>query len=864
HTDSGLVTKKEKFENGERVAFYKPNADRPEFFQRTDFPDQVYGDEDVKDEAIVREVKRVSETGRPILLGTTSVEHSEKIHRMLKRENIAHNVLNAKMHQSEALVVAQAGRPGAVTISTNMAGRGTDILLGGNPEGLAAAMVEDSLFDRNLLNQLAIKLISDGEEKARQQAENHSKLSPDLVGKMLEVKAEFDAAAAEIEEVQVVGYIARKLKDEHEIDYTQALHVLQLVQVRRLNAAREYLKELEIDTIVVDEAVRLLNLHTNYQVALQDERKMAQFLAEQVFDLHYTARAALIRAVLGDRLAEAQRITETIPAMPATLITQIQALVKDSEQERRRVWELGGLHVIGSERHESRRIDNQLRGRAARQGDPGSSRFFLSLEDDLMRRFGGERLRSFMTRNVPDDLPIESSVLDRIIASSQERIEGYNFDIRKNVLEYDDVMARQREATYDERRRILTGELDLDEKVQTAFNLVIDELVDNFLDNYIGYVQGEIERAIADFSAEATGDVNLRGVLTRLRSLLPIRKLEMDVVADMDPDQLSRELMKLARENERDGRNLYQLLQAMSRFIPLLPAVPNLAAILSSRRSGHLQALNNVQQSFTTQIRQTFDDFLAKYIDPTEREEIWQKALQQVEDAFEQFSVTRPSAEVFQAQQIRFRQQVNGALQALLIDSLSALDSEQLVVALNEYVDLWQNKWRERIGDEEYRRFQRSLLLSAIDREWRDYLTAADDLRREIGLESAGRQRDPKVEYKKRSYEMFADMRNNIQRDIADRFFRQIQSHEDFMRQQAEKAAAEARLSNAGYQVVQRQQGKGVELRREMPKVGRNDPCPCGSGKKYKQCHGRKGGPRNETATTTNGSPARKKKRSRR
>ena len=162
----------------------------------------------------------------------------------------------------------------------------------------------------------------------------------------------------------------------------------------------------------------------------------------------------------------------------------------------------------------------------------------------------------------------------------------------------------------------------------------------------------------------------------------------------------------------------------------------------------------------------------------------------------------------------------------------------------------------------------RILLLSAIDREWRDYLTAADDLRREIGLESATRQRDPKMEYKTRSYEMFTDMRNNIQRDIADRFFRQIKGHEDFIRKQEAQAAAQTRLSQAGYQVVQKQQGRGVELRREMPKVGRNDLCPCGSGKKYKQCHGRTTTGAVDTppveATANNGSRGGRRKKKRR
>ena len=172
----------------------------------------------------------------------------------------------------------------------------------------------------------------------------------------------------------------------------------------------------------------------------------------------------------------------------------------------------------------------------------------------------------------------------------------------------------------------------------------------------------------------------------------------------------------------------------------------------------------------------------------------------------------------------------------LLLDTLSALTGDQLEVALKGYISKQQEKWRQQIGEEEYRNFQRVLLLNSIDREWRDYLTAADDLRREIGLEAVG-QRDPKVQYKIRSAQMFQDMRNNIEQNIVDRFFFQVEQHRAFVQQQEAEIAYQTQARDAGYQVVKREKGQGVELRRDMPKVGRNDPCPCGSGKKYKQCH---------------------------
>lgn len=842
YANQGLEVKKGKMEGFEQIAYYKKGDNEPSYFKRVDFPDQVFATQEIKDSAIVQEVKRVHEMGRPILVGTTSVEHSEKIHRMLEKEGIKHHVLNAKRNQSEALIVSQAGRKGAVTISTNMAGRGTDILLGGNPEGLAAEFVEDHLFSRPLLTQLAQNLVDNGEDSARQFASKTYKLSPDLVTKLLAVKVEYDQAAEEISKLQVVGYLIHHFQTAYNLSYEHAQKMVSFVQVNRLNAAREFLKSVEKDTVMVDEATRLLNLHQKYQAALQDQGKMAEFLAEQVFEQHYTARAALVRAVLANNLTYAQELVSTIPALPAKLIEDIQNLMRQSEAEKREVWQLGGLHVIGSERHESRRIDNQLRGRAARQGDPGSSRFFLSLEDDLMRRFGGERLKSFMGRYAPDDLPIENRILDGLIASSQERIEGYNFDVRKNVLEYDDVMAKQRESIYKERRQILTGKLSMEEKVDEGFELVIDEIVTNYLDNYLTYIQGEAERTIADFSAESENlrnTVNVRAVLRRMRGWLPVHELDEEELDGCSPDELLGVLMDLARENLETGRNLLQLLQAMGRFIPVLPAIPNLEARLLVVKVNHLQARAHEEAQFVAQLKHIFDGFLSQYIEPENRDNIWNRAMDKTKKAFEEFNVQRPTKEIFAQQQIRFRETVSTAVQELLVESLNELNSDELVEALNGYVGKERIAWQARIGEEEYTNYQRLLILSAIDREWRDYLTAADDLRREIGLEAATRQRDPKIEYKKRSYEMFSDMKNNIRKDIANRFFREIIRHEEFRRQQQAQANQQVRLNQAGLQVVEKKQGKGVEVRRELPKVGRNDLCPCGSGKKYKHCHGK-------------------------
>ncbi len=836
----GLEERSNKVNGADEITFVHPDSpEKTVYSKRIDFPDQIYGNEDAKDQALLKEIKKVRDTGRPILVGTTSVEHSEKINRLLRSKKIDHAVLNAKMIQSEALIVAQAGRKHAVTISTNMAGRGTDIILGGNPEGLAAEVLEKELFNRNDLTQLAHRLQSEGLDQALSFAKKHPRLSEDLVPAIQEIKEEFDKALVEIEEIQVIGYLAKSLQEPYDIDFNQIRRVLRLVRVGQLGQAREYLEEIDKEVAIVEEAVRLSDLYSRYQAAANDPKKSAQFLAETLFERLYNSRAAMIRALMNDDRKAAEQLTRTIPGLPMSVIERVERLKRQSEKEREEVWSLGGLHVIGSERHESRRIDNQLRGRAARQGDPGSSRFFLSLEDDLMLRFGGERLKNFMARtNVPEDVPIESGLLDRIIESSQERIEGYNFDIRKNVVEYDDVMSKQREAIYKQRRSILLGEdVDLDSQITNSFDRAIDELIDNFIDNYPDFVGGEIQRAIVDFSTDATDVINVNGVLIRMRGLLPgVVKIDRSLVEDAEDDELGETLTTLIYENLDEGINLYQFLQAAGRFIPLLPPIPNLGVILSRRPSGQLKMRENVRKQFISEVENVFNSFLSEQIGSEDSETIWNKAVERIDDAFDRFNVEGLSKQAISKQQIGFRQSADFALRELLLDCLSALDNDELARALGSYVEDQKKTWRGKIGEDEFRNFQRLLLLDAIDREWRDYLVAMDDLRREIGLEAIA-QKDPKIEYKRRSYQMFADMRSNIDEAVVDNFFQRIASHQNFIKQQEASVAYREQLSQAGYQVVKKAKGKGVELRRDTPKVGRNDPCPCGSGKKYKHCH---------------------------
>jgi preprotein translocase subunit SecA len=303
---------------------------------RTSYPDVVYKTEREKYDAVVEEIAERHKEGRPVLVGTTSIERNEKLSTLLKRKGIPHQVLNAKHHEREAEIVAQAGRFKSVTIATNMAGRGTDILLGGNPKFLAAELVR--------------------------------------LGSVPEGGTEPDECARMLEDVR---------------------------QMQRYG-----LLDLSVDA-------------EEYAVALATVRRQ-------------------------------------------------------TEAEHQQVVALGGLHIIATERHEARRIDNQLRGRSGRQGDPGSSRFYLSLEDDLLRLFGSDRISKIMEKlGMEEGEPIEHTMVTRAIETAQKRVEAHNFEIRKHLLEYDDVMNTQRQIIYGERNKILEGE-SLKDTLQEMRGEVID------------------------------------------------------------------------------------------------------------------------------------------------------------------------------------------------------------------------------------------------------------------------------------------------------------------------------------------------------------------------------------------------------
>ena len=513
---------------------------------RADEADLVYRTELAKYNAVIDDLAERHEKGQPVLVGTTSVEKSETLSNHLRRRGVPHEVLNAKNHEREAAIVAQAGRKGAVTVATNMAGRGTDIMLGGNPEFMASA----ELAQRSM--------------------------SP------------IDTP------------------DEYEAAWPQALE-------------------------------------------------------------------------------KAQKAVST---------------------EHDEVAGLGGLYVLGTERHESRRIDNQLRGRSGRQGDSGESRFYLSLEDELMRLFKGNVVDAFLTRfNIPDDVPIEAKMVSNAIKSAQSQVESQNFEIRKNVLKYDDVLNRQRQVIYGERKRVLEGE-DIHEQVTHMVN-----------------------DTVADYVTAATSDGfpeewDLEQLWTALRTLYPV-----SVTAE-----------ELA---EASGGG------------------------------------------------------------------------------------------------------ING------------LSTEYLVGELTADAGVAVQKREEELGPDAIRELERRIVLSVLDRRWREHLYEMDYLREGIGLRAMA-QRDPLVEYQREGYDLFAAMMDGIKEESVGFLFN--------LEVEVEPDASEEHSPEIHAKGLSEHQPQG-ELQYTAPSVdgdagvvlsatpdedageyagtARNAPCPCGSGRKYKRCHG---GPKARTA----------------
>jgi preprotein translocase subunit SecA len=546
---------------------------------RVENPDVVYRTEKEKYFAVADEILQLAAKGQPVLVGTTSVEKSERLSDLLKKKGTKHVVLNAKFHEREAEIVAQAGRKGAVTIATNMAGRGTDILLGGNPEFMA----KQEMVKKGIAQQLRV-------------------------------------AQGKIEGPQEDGQTS--------VFYYNG---------------NEY-------TVPTDKWMEAFN--------------------------RYKAQ---------------------------------------TDVEHDDVTAVGGLHILGTERHESRRIDNQLRGRAGRQGDPGSSRFYLALEDDLMRIFAKEWVSNLLQRlGMEEGVPIESKLITRRIETAQKAVEGQHFESRKHLLEYDDVMNKQREAVYGLRRRLLEG---MDQK-------------DLILEDYVSAILGDLLDQYVPPKAHVN-DWDIKGLKDSI-----FTRFGVDIFAEgIKPDTLSRQEL---------GDAIFE------------------------------------------KLKQRYD---AK---------------------------------------------------------------EKL------------------IGPDAMRHHERMIMLSVIDQQWKDHLLGMDHLKEGIGLRGYG-QHDPLVEYKKESFDMFEAMMQRFQEDTVRYLYLMqilerpaeaaprpaqpeastaVQGGDGNGRRPARMVSTsadeleEAFLRRKRRELEQARRAGGgdaapvQQVIRSQQKVGRNDPCPCGSGKKYKKCHG--------------------------
>ncbi len=655
---------------------------------RKDFPDLVYKNEAGKFRAVVADIEDCYTRGQPVLVGTVSVEKSEVVASLLKAKNLPFNVLNAKQHQREAIIVAQAGRKGAITISTNMAGRGTDILLGGKPE----AMAKDALAEEKAL------LAQNTDESQSAEGEAPEGESP------------------------YRGSTERKLEDE---------------------------------------------------------------------DKRYEELLAKFR--------------------------------KDCEEEREEVLKAGGLKIVGTERHESRRIDNQLRGRAGRQGDPGSSRFYLSLQDDLLRIFGLDRMTGLMERlGLEEDVPIESPMVTRSIEGAQKKVEGRNFDQRKNVLEYDDVMNQQRKTIYALRRQILEGRYHREPTELELKEGIVPEPVTESGDWTIESLKPEIEPQLAKMIDTIRDRVKERDAKIASGESIGDTRAGWRVMRASIWQQFGV-LLDLEKRYDKERKELVDwctaqvcasLIQQRERMYDL--ADQKMAAVIEQ----HLNA-------------EIPDD-----------EWDWDDLEDTLGEMFKtDFDLTPGTPDEAAAQ-------IWPVIEKRLAEREKELSRPMLMY------------------------LQRHFALEEIDQQWIEHLKTMEALREGIGLQGYG-QKDPKKEYKKAGFSLFAEMMDRIQSNTVTKLFQvqiqrddEIPQTEEKERQLVEKGAAnkseeenaEAEAAAAAEQRAAgrtRPRGKpkaaaaggvaadGAEdaksepMRRERPKVGRNDPCPCGSGKKYKKCHGK-------------------------
>ncbi len=455
--------------------------------KRQDWSDQVFKTEIGKWKAVAKETAQIHRDGRPVLVGTTSVEKSELLSSLLSEEEIPHNLLNAKPEnvEREAEIIAQAGRAGAVTIATNMAGRGTDIILGGNSDYMARLKLKEILIP------LLVK--PDNEHKPPIPKQRNSKSKSGFSTKAgSNLKKNISNSSISLFPCKLDEVIEKKLSFLSD----------ELVR----NWGDRQLSVLELDDRIATAAEK---------APIDD--KCIKLLRESLSDVRKEYEKVLIH-------------------------------------EEEKVREAGGLHVIGTERHESRRVDNQLRGRAGRQGDLGSTRFFLSLDDNLLRIFGGDRVANLMNAfRVDEDMPIESGMLTRSLESAQKKVETYYYDIRKQVFEYDEVMNNQRKAVYGERLRVLKG-IDLKRQVIGYGERTMIEIVDAYINPDLPPEEWNIDQLISKVKEFIYLLDDLKSDDIKLLSIEELKNYlqeQLRIAYDLKESQIEKIRPGLMREAER-------------------------------------------------------------------------------------------------------------------------------------------------------------------------------------------------------------------------------------------------------------------------------------------------------------------------
>jgi len=484
---------------------------------RIEYPDQIYKDEKTKFTAVTREIKQLHDQKRPVLIGTTSIEKSEYLSDLLKRNGVPHQVLNAKHHEKEADIIAQAGQPGAVTVATNMAGRGVDIILGGIAPGYKP--FED--LKEYVLEEIRT-FVGDGLEFLNDQEEDIG-----WANAYRQRLADKEKGIRQIQEE--LGPLLRRYYQE----FGQEDEVAEEGTERELE-----LKKIEQMEETLRQSVE--EYSQEYDKLAQEVEEKLKRKAGEVQSLGKDTLWQKIKDLLSRKTErESKQTTDLV----LKKILEARTQFREWRERNRKVVELGGLHIVGTEHHEARRIDNQLRGRAGRQGDPGSSRFYASLEDEILRRFGGERVKGIMQwAGMDENSPIEHSFATRALTNSQVQTEGYHFNIRKHLVEYDDVINKHREVIYAERRKILSG---ADLKA-----------------NIISMVQDEIQSLVASRLSSASYELeeeqsNLSGLLEDVSTIFPLPpQFRSDGFSELSDKQITEKLndyaIKLYNQREQE------------------------------------------------------------------------------------------------------------------------------------------------------------------------------------------------------------------------------------------------------------------------------------------------------------------------